>query len=136
MATRLRLAQEILNIIYPVGSIYLSVNNTNPSSLFGGSWVQWGAGKVPVGVDTNDTDFNTVEKTGGSKYLQAHNHYKRVGARAYQDMCYGLDAGFFSGSAHDGYTIPRDSGPVQNLTTGDSGNLQPYITCFMFKRTA
>ena len=35
--------------------------------MFGGTWVAWGAGRVPVGVDTTDTDFDTVEETGGTK---------------------------------------------------------------------
>ena len=39
MAT-LKISQEILNIIYPVGSIYMSTNSTNPSTLFGGTWKQ------------------------------------------------------------------------------------------------
>lgn len=59
------------NLMYPVGSIYMSINNINPTSLFGGKWVSWGAGRVPVGVNANDTNFNAVEKTGGSK---THNH--------------------------------------------------------------
>lgn len=32
----LHLAQEILDIIYPIGSVYISVNTTNPATLFGG----------------------------------------------------------------------------------------------------
>ena len=50
---------------YPVGSIYMSVSGTNPSSFLGGTWVAWGSGRVPVGVNTGDGNFNTVEKTGG-----------------------------------------------------------------------
>ena len=57
----------IMLAVYPVGSIYMSVNNTNPGTLFGGTWVAWGSGQVPVGVKTTDTDFATVEKTGGAK---------------------------------------------------------------------
>lgn len=57
----------LVDKIYPVGSIYMSVNNVNPSTIFGGTWETWGSGQVPVGVNTNDTDFNTVEKTGGAK---------------------------------------------------------------------
>ncbi len=67
--------------IYPVGSIYMSVNNTNPDGFFGGIWVPWGSGRVPVGVDITDADFNTVEKTGGSSevalteaQLATHTH--------------------------------------------------------------
>lgn len=43
--------------IYPVGSIYMSVKNTNPSTYFGGTWVAWGTGRVPIGVNANDTNF-------------------------------------------------------------------------------
>lgn len=57
----------LLAYIYPVGSIKMTADNTNPSTYLGGTWVAWGAGKVPVGVDTTDTDFATVEKTGGEK---------------------------------------------------------------------
>lgn len=32
------LHSEILNLIYPVGSIYLSVNSTDPSTFIGGTW--------------------------------------------------------------------------------------------------
>jgi hypothetical protein len=55
------------NDVWPVGSIYMSVESTSPAVLFGGTWTAWGAGRVPVGIDTGDTDFNSVEKTGGSK---------------------------------------------------------------------
>ncbi len=59
--------RNIADEIYPVGSIYIGVSNTNPSTLFGGTWVAFGTGKTLVGVDTNDTSFDTVEETGGNK---------------------------------------------------------------------
>ena len=58
--------QSVAGAIYPVGSIYMSVSPTNPSEYFGGTWVAWGSGRVPVGLNTSDTNFNTVEKTGGA----------------------------------------------------------------------
>lgn len=123
----------IMNIdfIYPIGSIYLSVNATNPSKYFGGTWVAWGTGRVPVGVDTTQTEFSTVEKTGGSKYLQKHSHnYTRAPLYAAewsgaQDV---LAQNISTGSAITATT--------NNAGTGDSGNLQPYITCYMWKRVA
>lgn len=114
----------ILNFIHPVGSIYMSVNDTNPGDVFGGTWEQWGSGRVPVGVDTSQTEFNTVEKIGGSKYLQKHSHnvqWQYTGAS-------GSTAAILN---YSGSTIP-----TENAGTGDSGNLQPYITCYMWKRTA
>lgn len=66
---------------YPVGSIYLSVVNTNPSKWFGGTWEQIAKGRTLVGVDTSQTEFNTVKKTGGAKthkltvnQIPSHNH--------------------------------------------------------------
>ena len=56
-----------LDKAYPIGSIYVSVKNTNPSTLFGGTWVSFGTGRTLVGVDTNQTEFASIEKTGGSK---------------------------------------------------------------------
>jgi microcystin-dependent protein len=76
-------ALALFNKIYPVGSIYTNASNgTNPGTLLGfGTWVAFGAGKVPVGIDSGDTDFNTAEETGGAKTvtlttteLPAHTH--------------------------------------------------------------
>lgn len=42
------LKTEIGKLMHPIGSIYMSVENINPSTLFGGTWVAWGSGRVPV----------------------------------------------------------------------------------------
>ena len=52
---------------FPVGSIYTSTTSTNPSSYIGGTWEAYGSGRTLVGVDTNQSEFNAVNKTGGSK---------------------------------------------------------------------
>ena len=73
--------KEIINMIYPIGSIYISVNNINPGTLFGGTWVSFGTGRTLVGVNSGDNDFKTTEKTGGEKThtlntneIPAHTH--------------------------------------------------------------
>ena len=58
---------RLLDLVYPVGSIYMSVSEVNPSDLFGGTWEAWGSGRVPVGVNSADSEFNEAEKTGGEK---------------------------------------------------------------------
>ena len=120
----------IMNVdfMYPIGSIYISVNSTNPSKYFGGTWVSWGTGRVPVGVDASQTEFNTVEKTGGSKYLQKHRHETNYGTSS-------SSASYGSGFVYTG-VAGHNSAMVHDTGTGDSGNLQPYITCYMWKRTA
>lgn len=130
---------------YPVGSIYLSVNNTNPSQWFGGKWEQIAKGRTLVGVDTSDTDFNTVKKTGGSKYLQKHYHDIRYNKPDYlgatiSNTGEGLEVLNISSWNWTRNTKGlKDSG--SNLYTnyegsGDSGNLQPYFTCYIWCRTA
>jgi hypothetical protein len=53
---------------FPVGSIYIAAVSTNPATLLGyGTWQAFGAGRVPIGIDSGDTDFDTAEETGGAK---------------------------------------------------------------------
>lgn len=132
--------------VYPVGSIYMSVNNVNPSTLFGGTWQLWGSGRVPVCVDTSQTEFNTVEKTGGEKsHTLSKNELPNMNIGVYFEN-YPLS---YNHSANTDYTnnertvdfnvTDSTSAPVVNakLTGGNQphNNLQPYITCYMWKRT-
>lgn len=125
--------------IYPVGSIYMSTSSTNPGSIIGGTWILWGSGRVPVCVNASDGDFNTVEKTGGEKRhvlttneIPAHYHGVRVMSEGDSDPYWGKDnyvkAGANSQEA-GAYTETVGGGASHN-------NLQPYITCYMWKRTA
>lgn len=123
---------------HPVGDIYLSVNPTNPGTLYGGTWVAWGSGRVPVGVNTSDTDFKTVEKTGGAKthtltVQEIPNHAHDLNA-----VNEGVDNP--NGGYHPGWTFNKQyTAQVMSASTGGGqahNNLQPYITCYMWKRTA
>jgi microcystin-dependent protein len=68
--------------IWPVGSIYISTTATNPNTLLGfGTWSAFGAGRVLVSQDAAQTEFNTLEETGGAKThtltageMPAHTH--------------------------------------------------------------
>ena len=136
---------------YPVGSIYLSVNNTNPTRWFGGTWELIAQGRTLVGVDTNDTDFNTVRKTGGEKKhtlnldeIPSHYHDTFI-----QDFL-GQSGGEKSKSY---FAVLKNSSVTYNYATGVNNtfktatannvgngqahnNLQPYFTCYIWCRTA
>ena len=57
---------------FPVGSVFISVVSTNPATLLGyGTWTALASGRVLIGLDSGDTDFDTVLETGGAK---VHSH--------------------------------------------------------------
>ena len=128
---------NILNTIYPVGSIYISVSSANPGNTFGGTWVAFGAGKTLVGFDSNDADFSTVEATGGEKAhtlditeMPSHNHNKlklRWSTASGANAVYGSN-GTGSGSDRDDESYQGGGQPHNNM--------QPYITVYFWKRTA
>lgn len=67
---------------FPIGSVFIAVVSTNPATLLGyGTWAALGAGRVLVGVDPSDPDFDAAEKTSGAKtvalteaQIPAHTH--------------------------------------------------------------
>lgn len=130
----------VLDTYFPVGSLYLTVGNENPNTTIGGTWVRFGNGRTLVGVNTNDSDFNSVEKTGGEKThkltineMPSHNHnmQKRYAKQVDWNMGY-PDAIHYSGDWYNTY------GVVSTANTGGNqahNNLQPYITVYMWKRT-
>lgn len=53
---------------FPVGAVFIAIVSTNPATLLGyGTWSAIAAGKMLIGLDSGDTDFDTVEETGGAK---------------------------------------------------------------------
>lgn len=140
--------------LFPIGSIYMSVNNINPSAYFGGTWEAWGSGRVPVGVDDSQSEFNTSEKTGGHKNTQKHSHTGTTSKADKHTHNMGAVRQYIDGSgahpwitdgtygyANEGANVSYDGDhehtlKIDNYGTGNSGNLQPYITCYMWKRVA
>jgi len=138
--------------LYPVGSIYINATSAiNPATLLGfGTWTAFGAGRVMVGFNSANALFDTAEETGGSAdaIVVSHTHTATVTdpGHTHQYTSYGSQAPQ-SGSATNCLTQPTtrttDSAltgiTVSNSTTGSSGtnaNYQPYITVYMWKRTA
>lgn len=128
---------QIVDLIYPVGSIYISVNAANPGTIMGGTWVAFGEGKMLVGIDSADTDFDAPEKTGGEKThtltiaeMPSHNHTiikPRWSTQSGANAFYGSN-GSGTGANYDekGY---EGGGEAHN-------NMPPYVTTYMWKRTA
>lgn len=129
---------QLLDMVYPVGSLYLTVSTMPPGGLFGGSWQLWGKGRTIVGVDSFDTDFSAAEKTGGEKThkltideMPSHNHDLSVRNS-------GLDGSSETYNPPFVYKKQYTVTAYSNKTGGDEphNNMPPYITCYIWKRTA
>lgn len=120
---------------FPVGSVYVAVVATNPATLLGyGTWTAFGTGRTLVGIDSGQTEFDTVEETGGFKThtlltteIPSHTHTGSGGAS--------------TNAANGNFPVTKaDTGTtwVTNATGGGGAhnNLQPYIVVYMWKRTA
>lgn len=127
----------VVDILYPVGTIYISINPANPGATMGGTWESFGAGKTLIGVDNTDTDFDAPEKTGGEKThtltiaeMPSHNHSilrPRWSTQAGANAVYGSN-GTGTGANRDADAY-EGGGEAHN-------NMQPYITTYMWKRIA
>jgi microcystin-dependent protein len=169
---------------FPVGSVFIAVVSTNPATLLGyGTWSAFGAGRVMVGRDAGDTDFDTAEETGGAKThtlttseipshthtqdshnhtQDAHTHTQNAHTHALTDLrgattgaattnFGGITAAADTSSTVTAWVMPSATATNQNATatnqattatnqsTGGGGahnNVQPYIVCYFWKRTA
>ena len=139
-----------LEAVYPVGSIYTNATNaTNPGTLLGfGTWVAFGAGRVMVGFDAADPLFDSAEETGGSKdsIVVEHTHtindpghsHGVLTTYSFTAQSGGAQAFFNEAPQNRGNTTTNTTGISVNSTgsSGTNANLQPYITVYMWKRTA
>lgn len=128
--------KSILDLTYPVGSIYLSVDTTNPGDIFGGTWVEWGQGRVPVGVNTSDQNFSNSEKVGGEKSHKLSTD--EMPAVSFSNAAWGNTFTCNQGTQLGGVPYAASPNAASKSTSGGAAhnNLQPYITCYMWKRTA
>lgn len=144
------------NLMYPVGSVYISTNNVNPSTLFGGTWIAIGQGRTLVGVGSIEEnsvatygsvtagEFSPVvnEKGGEMKHaltvneLPSHGHNISAYASSNESANFGL--------THTGIEGFNDrvivtGGPMSTRSTGgdESHNImQPYLAVYIWERTA
>jgi hypothetical protein len=124
---------------WPVGSVFTSVVATNPATLLGfGTWSAFAAGRVLVGLDSGQTEFDTVKETGGAKThtlqvseIPSHTHVQTQNSVA--------TGGLVGYAARDTSTNTQSATGYSTEATGGGGahnNLQPYIVVHFWERTA
>ena len=142
--------------VYPVGSIYISVSATNPSTLFGGTWEAIAAGRVLIGAGGG----YTAGQTGGSSTatlsianMPSHNHGGSTGSVSAGGSHKHTLQGYESGESA-GYNVypanqknPKETGAANGMPahshtitaqgSGQAFSIQnPYLVVYMWKRTA
>ena len=125
-------AEKIVDLVYPVGSIYMSVNGTNPGTLFGGTWSRLedrfllGAGSVyDAGATGGEaTHTLTVDEMPSHTHTQGKKYNASLGS-------YSPEAPWTTQSGTS-YPWPTES------AGGDQphNNMPPYLTVYMWKRIA
>lgn len=127
-----------INSIYPIGSVYISLTETNPGTYLKGTWEQFGQGRTLIGVGTGNDGTNTQEfefNTTGGEYKHklvideipshAHRYYSPI----IQEVTPSSNTSTY-GNYNKDYKVDSDS------VGGDGyhNNVQPYITVYFWKR--
>lgn len=140
----------VLDNVYPIGSIYMNVNSTNPGTLFGGTWEQI-QGKFLLGMSSNypaGSQGGEASHTLTTAEMPSHGHNP-----ANQSGYYGFitnsnkafevgDMGVQSGSGRYYPYAPVAFDISRNSLTGTTGggnshnNMPPYLSIYIWKRTA
>jgi len=131
-----------LDRVYPVDSIYISTDSANPGPRLGGTWVRFGQGRTLVSQGTSDRTFSTGETGGASTHtlteaqMPSHAHMIVSGTGAGGAATWEWPAMWRDGCHYAmGCDQPRRN--TQNTGGGQAhNNLPPYITVFMWRRSA
>lgn len=146
---------SLVDIIYPVGSIYMSVNSVNPSTLFGGTWEQIedkfllaSGTSYQNGSTGGSADAIVVEHT----HTQNEHYHNAYGSDYFVTNSNSSHANYRVGSASSGKWVDAfdnsgtfkhhrttNNATATNQTTGESGtgkNMPPYLAVNVWKRTA
>ena len=143
---KLHLAQQILDIIWPIGSIYLSDNATNPNTKFGGTWVKLSGGFIYGSTITSGNTYSTGNGTGTAtnnhtltiNEIPSHQH-EFPDRKIVWDANTGHNTDIVQDGSYDNKIVQfRPWGTKVGATGGGKGHSHniPYIACSIWRRTA
>ena len=149
--------ERLLDVIYPVGSIYLSVNSANPQTLFGGTWEQLqnrfllGAGTsysagTTGGAASHTLSVNEMPSHGHGVYDPGHTHGFNRGVyrnnKGSGSLANVQQDGGNSNSSDPFLSYPSINSNTTGISIYNNGggaahnNMPPYLVVYMWKRTA
>lgn len=142
---------SIADLIYPVGSIYMSVNNTNPSALFGGEWVQikdtfllaCGDTYSSDGANVSTAQHGEATHTLTVNEMPSHTHIQNAHSHnmGYRDK-YAI-SGSARGVLQNGASASEGNASTSSVTATNQNtgggqahnNMPPYMSVYVWKRT-
>jgi hypothetical protein len=129
----------LMNLVYPVGSVVTLGVSTNPNTLYGvGTWTAI-QGRVVVGLNAGDTEFDTLNETGGAKTVTLTG--AQSGVPAHTHNIQSSDTGGIGGLSNQNSSRPTglywssEANVAANAAEAHT-NLMPYITKYVWERTA
>lgn len=141
-----------INSIYPIGSVYISLTETNPGTYLKGIWEQFGQGRTLIGEGTGDDGSNTMNFTAGSTGgSYEHNHTYGIKLNDYYSNISNLNLrnsdGSWEGGVNDGMRNAYVNSACQEgnkeinsqtfkivVNTSNTKTMHPYITVYFWKR--
>ena len=150
-----RMKTYILESVYPVGSIFISISATDPGTSLGfGTWSRFGEGRMLVSQNSSDSDFDTAEETGGAKthtisesQLPSHQHFTMntgngFGNSLEDNVNNTGTTNSRGGLGNNDYIMQSVSSAANAGKTSSVGSgsavthMNPYIVAYMWKRTS
>ena len=142
MSYTIRLKDKQGNILLPItryriGDLYLSTNSENPGVMFGGTWELYGPGRTLACIDTSQSEFNSIGKTGGAKtHTLTINEMPK-----HRHTMYNPNVGGNTIPSEVEYTTSISSNvgferSLMRYSGNDQphNNLQPFIVCYIWRK--
>lgn len=131
---------QVLNIVYPIGSIYESTVNTSPSSFIGGTWTAYGAGVVLIGAGTNAGTTYHAGSTGGMREVTLT--VPQMPSHKHGFLIYSPSEASGGNSRRLNADIVSPVGVISDYYCDNAGggsaheNMQPYTVVYRWRRIA
>ena len=125
---------KLLAEAFPINKVEVFFDAEDHSNFLGFQWEMVSQGRIPIGLDTSDTDFNTIGKIGGEKevtitidQIPPHNHPLAVEGGSSAKWGAKVQQG---NTSNDNYAIGSTGGSQPH------NNMPPYIVMAFWKRIA
>lgn len=130
---------KLLSEVFPINKIEVFFDAEDHSNFLGFQWEMVSQGKMPIGLNTSDTDFNSIGKTGGEK--EATLTVKQIPPHYHTVLGYAGTSQWATGEIWFRAAADSDNAPKSKDTSSTGGgqphnNMPPYIVMAFWKRIA